>query len=409
MVRTRAKTSTAKKPVIRKATPAYDADQLLDYLKAHAKKSGDKAFDTGEYLRIPTSHAVRGGALVKEVVYNLIVAILNVAPACQLHYRDLKSALMQILGQHRGIKDTKESDSEWCSGRADRILTVLAHLRRIKGDAVKYNQCVGSMHEGDVAKLDELLGMVEAVEPTTPPSTPFGSVQSPGLAVLLRPNTTTPSSPSGSMQSPALLQRPNTLRKRSGSSLDLILQKKFAQDKAISTPTPATQPELVPEDDSTAPRTPERSRTSPLQGLLSRHSPGMALALSMAAVTSPVPAMKKLTNEIVKDNAATNPKPKRGTGAGKDEKSTAKNAGKNKPGPEAAKSVGKNKAKVTDKKPPHFALESSRSQYMCRTGMKGPGQSYAIPFGPTRACKTQEAARVAAQKWLQAERKKQGL
>ena len=47
-----------------------------------------------------------------------------------------------------------------------------------------------------------------------------------------------------------------------------------------------------------------------------------------------------------------------------------------------------------------FSVEHSRSQIMCRTGLRGPGQSHAIPFGKGTPYKNAEAAKVKAREWV---------
>ena len=50
-------------------------------------------------------------------------------------------------------------------------------------------------------------------------------------------------------------------------------------------------------------------------------------------------------------------------------------------------------------KKPSFSHERSRSQYLCRTGAKGPGGSFQIKYGAKTGL-TEEAARDKAEAWL---------
>ena len=54
---------------------------------------------------------------------------------------------------------------------------------------------------------------------------------------------------------------------------------------------------------------------------------------------------------------------------------------------------------------PHYGIEHTRKQVMCRTGRGGPGSSFAIPYGTEGL----EAAKKKAEKWLAKEVKAQGL
>ena len=51
-------------------------------------------------------------------------------------------------------------------------------------------------------------------------------------------------------------------------------------------------------------------------------------------------------------------------------------------------------------KKPEVSHEKSRSQYLCRTGVKGPGQNFAMPCGKDKKFATAAAACAAAEKWL---------
>ncbi len=48
---------------------------------------------------------------------------------------------------------------------------------------------------------------------------------------------------------------------------------------------------------------------------------------------------------------------------------------------------------------PSFSIEKSRSQVLCRTGLRDPGQSVALKFGPAEKYLTIGAAVSAANKW----------
>ena len=50
---------------------------------------------------------------------------------------------------------------------------------------------------------------------------------------------------------------------------------------------------------------------------------------------------------------------------------------------------------------PSFAVERTRSQVLCRTGLKGPGNSLAMKYGPSSQYKTENEAREAAAAWMQ--------
>ena len=57
---------------------------------------------------------------------------------------------------------------------------------------------------------------------------------------------------------------------------------------------------------------------------------------------------------------------------------------------------------------PHWSVEWSRSQIMCRTGQPGPGQCEAIRFGKGTACRTVDAAVEKARRWVEKAATKSG-
>ncbi len=66
--------------------------------------------------------------------------------------------------------------------------------------------------------------------------------------------------------------------------------------------------------------------------------------------------------------------------------------------PAVAKPPAVGKASAVGKAKPTCSHEGSRSQYLCRTGVKGPGQSHAIKYGD--GIMTKEGARLEAVRWV---------
>ena len=66
--------------------------------------------------------------------------------------------------------------------------------------------------------------------------------------------------------------------------------------------------------------------------------------------------------------------------------------------PAVAKPPAVGKASAVGKAKPTWSHEGSRTQYLCRTGVKGPGQSHAIKYGD--GIMTKEGARLEAVRWV---------
>ena len=60
-------------------------------------------------------------------------------------------------------------------------------------------------------------------------------------------------------------------------------------------------------------------------------------------------------------------------------------------------------------KPPSYCVERSRSQVLFRTGLRGSGQSTAIPYGVGQIYADEHAAQAVAREWVILEKKKRGL
>ena len=91
-------------------------------------------------------------------------------------------------------------------------------------------------------------------------------------------------------------------------------------------------------------------------------------------------------------------------------KATAKATAKSAPSQHtsAAQGKAKSKAKATAKAEaaaerfcePCISMERSRSQVLCRTGLRGSGQSWTLKYGPGQAYRDEAAALKAAKAWL---------
>ena len=60
-------------------------------------------------------------------------------------------------------------------------------------------------------------------------------------------------------------------------------------------------------------------------------------------------------------------------------------------------------------KPPCCSVERSRSQVLCRTGIRGAGQSHSIKYGEGQKYADEDAALIVAREWVIAEKKKRGF
>ena len=103
MVRVRARVGMgSKKHPKRLPAPVYCCADLEQRLRDHVVSFGAQgALNLGEYMSVPTTHAVRGTALVK--LEGLIRCLLTVSPKGYLNYKDLKSAVLVLARSYANL------------------------------------------------------------------------------------------------------------------------------------------------------------------------------------------------------------------------------------------------------------------------------------------------------------------
>ena len=127
----------------RLATPPYNSEGLAQALAIHVDSNGTaKAFDLGAYWSIPTSYAVRGAGLL--YCFILLELFVVTVPTCYLWFADLRKCFQNLCMSRPALleavpKNMKVSDpSDYGSVMADRIMCLMAHLRRLKLNAKKW-------------------------------------------------------------------------------------------------------------------------------------------------------------------------------------------------------------------------------------------------------------------------------
>lgn len=136
MVRNRARSSSASKsktfPAVRQPTPFYCSLDLQTRLKEFVvNKGATRALDLGEYMNVPTSHAVRGSALVK--LKDLVMLLAGVSSTGLILYKDLKSVTHFLGVNYPGMKAISyASVDEWATRVSQQLVTVLNHTRRLQ-------------------------------------------------------------------------------------------------------------------------------------------------------------------------------------------------------------------------------------------------------------------------------------
>ena len=187
------KSNCQKKKCGRVKIAEYDTEALRNSLERYLKSGANQAFDLHSYKSLPVSFAARGNDLVK--MHKWVTAILSVNPQGRLlvsHwflfvffpvfcvFCDLdafhfsfssyppnipgsKLWYTQKILQELAIKYPgmcKIGDEKiWSQGMMERFNVVLAHLRRVQ-DGTRWIQCIRSMGDPEIKKLQEMVDMI---------------------------------------------------------------------------------------------------------------------------------------------------------------------------------------------------------------------------------------------------------
>jgi len=107
----------------------------------------------GQYESISRSYAVSGKGLAH--CYPLLKEILAVAPECNLPMTQIREAVSYAANQHH-LNKTKLTILNWAGQRTERIITMLAHLRRLTNNQ-RLAECLGKTSRVDSIKVKQLV------------------------------------------------------------------------------------------------------------------------------------------------------------------------------------------------------------------------------------------------------------
>ena len=111
-------------------SPVVDQDQLNTVFAKHI----DLVADMGKYESIGKTMAARLDGLF--FLYNLLGPILDLCPWCEINYGQWRDAALHAAEEARKKKTilnhSNFSDKIWGGQRAERWITVLYHMRRLK-------------------------------------------------------------------------------------------------------------------------------------------------------------------------------------------------------------------------------------------------------------------------------------
>ena len=127
-------------------------DALLGYFATAA------SVDLGAYRNVGRARAVLGAALL--ALHPLLSLILKFCPGCELIMSFLVPIFAKVVADHPELNGEGMADKQWATFMAERIITVLAHLRRVAQNEQKFKEATKGMSSLNLGKFSALVAMV---------------------------------------------------------------------------------------------------------------------------------------------------------------------------------------------------------------------------------------------------------
>ena len=144
----------------RRPVPLLDDGHLLKYLLDHVMANGSAAaFQFGAYEVLGRSQAVHPPGIRGNK--DLLGMLLRLAPCGQIRHAQLAKALQKVATVHPGVNHTHLAAALWAGFKADKIGTMLAHIRRWKVDDIRKQQSRARSTIPDLEVLEELSEMLD--------------------------------------------------------------------------------------------------------------------------------------------------------------------------------------------------------------------------------------------------------
>lgn len=141
-----------------------EVDNMLLFQKLNDNK--DLVKDLGVYESISRN----GGVDPKGISHNvcLLKALIEIQRSGEIHTAPLKKGLLHVLTNTPELNQSKYNGTVWVNLRAERITTILYHLRKFARDPDNLKIASGKLTYPELIKVKELLNMLElsVTEPT---------------------------------------------------------------------------------------------------------------------------------------------------------------------------------------------------------------------------------------------------
>ena len=101
------------------------------------------AADDGVYEQQSRVGAVSGDGRLK--LFSLLQSIVLLQPLCELNHAQMKAAFVEIVRQDPKVDKGRYATNIWAGLRAERLCTVMNHVRRVVRDGGCMHQLMGNI------------------------------------------------------------------------------------------------------------------------------------------------------------------------------------------------------------------------------------------------------------------------
>jgi hypothetical protein len=146
----------------RVATPPYDCQLLDNVVRKYIEKAGvTKALDLGMYNQMSLNSAAHGFGILQNS--KLLKALLSVSPYAMFKAGDLKQALVMAASSFSNLVPGNQmyNVSGWANLKAERLMVLLNHLRRISNSPTRLRQASNKL---DAQSKEALLALTATVK-----------------------------------------------------------------------------------------------------------------------------------------------------------------------------------------------------------------------------------------------------
>ena len=135
--------------------PYVDVGVLTKELSDHV----DLVKDLGGYEVASRTQSPDAMALLS--IKPVIESLLKLSPTAEMHGKSMRNALTQLLVDKPDINTSKFNGRVWVNLRAERLTTVLSHVRELARDEASLNRTAMVLTKTDFLQLKQLIGKVQ--------------------------------------------------------------------------------------------------------------------------------------------------------------------------------------------------------------------------------------------------------